>query len=125
MTATTAIHCPAQDGCTGIAIPPTPGTDEIGHYCETCGRAWDVQSVEVGVARPVRYTTKKVRADEVQVGDLLQIKQVGRAGAAERTVTEVVVKKGSSGQRRIHFIVEDFTLGGAAAHSKHTIRRPA
>ena len=45
-TDTAAIHCPAQDGCIGIAIPPTPGTDEEGHYCETCGRAWDVDSVE-------------------------------------------------------------------------------
>jgi hypothetical protein len=34
---TSATEC----GCCGNAtIPPTPGTDEVGYYCETCGIAW-------------------------------------------------------------------------------------
>jgi hypothetical protein len=43
--ATATIHCP-DTTCTGTAVPPTPGTTEQGHYCETCGRAWNVEKVE-------------------------------------------------------------------------------
>lgn len=65
----------------------------------------------------------RVRADEIEVGDLYLIKQVGRSGMQSRPVKEIVVRQEKNGQRRFSFIVDDFRLGYVAAHSRHTVKK--
>jgi hypothetical protein len=73
-----------------------------------------------------RRITRRVRADEIQVGDLYIAKMVGgRVEAFEILSTEKIkhVTRGGATVSEIVMIADGITLGRVAPHSKHTIRR--
>lgn len=79
--ATTEFPCP---NCGGPTVPPTPGTDEQGYYCEVDGAAYD---------RPARYVSIVfMDGDEGRevVDALTNTEGVLVHGPTERTLAEAV-----------------------------------